>query len=281
VSYTNLISASELFPHLHQPGWVILDCRFDLTNFEAGFQQYQNGHIPGSGYAHLNRDLSSEVTPQSGRHPLPDPQRFVETLASWGITPETQVIAYDSSGGSFAVRLWWLLRLYGHMSVAVLNGGFPAWPAGEFPVASGTETLTPVTFRYPPSPRMEEVASLSEVERIRTDPQYKLIDARSPERFRGENETIDTAAGHIPGAINRFYGLNLDANGLFKDKDQLRVEFESLIGSTTPDHIVYYCGSGVTSCHHLLAMDILGITGSRLYVGSWSEWIRDPKRPRE
>ena len=274
---TTLISTSELQPHLTDENWAIVDCRFDLARPEWGFGEYQKSHIPGAIYAHIDKDLAGPVTPVSGRHPLPDIDAFVRRLEAWGIGDETQVVAYDTSGGSFAVRLWWLLRWLGHPAVAVLDGGFPKWEAEGRPTTVGIETRPPAEFH--PSPDWSIIATADEVDRIRQDPDYLLIDARAPERYRGEVEPIDPVAGHIPGAINRFYGLNLGPDGTFLPPEALRRQFQQLIGSIPPDHVVVYCGSGVTSIHHLLALELAGLPGPRLYAGSWSEWIRDPKRP--
>lgn len=275
---TTLISTSDLQPHLADKDWAIVDCRFDLAQPEWGFEEYQKSHIPGAVYAHMDKDLAGPITPFSGRHPLPDVNTFVHRLNAWGIGDNTQVIAYDTSGGSFAVRLWWLLRWLGHSAVAVLDGGFPKWKAEERPVAAGVETR-PSSAEFHPIPDWSIIAYADEVDRIRQDPNYVLIDARAPERYRGEVEPIDPVAGHIPGAINHFYGKNLAPDGTFLPPEELRKQFLELIGNTSPDHVVVYCGSGVTSIHHLLALELAGLPGARLYAGSWSEWIRDPNRP--
>jgi thiosulfate/3-mercaptopyruvate sulfurtransferase len=280
MTYTNLIEPSDLLDNLENPAWVIVDCRFDLTKPDWGLQEYQSEHIPGAVYANLSQDLSAPIGPLTGRHPLPKMETFANRLSAWGIDLTKQVIVYDTTSGSFAVRLWWLLRLVGHEAVAVLDGGFGKWKSDNLPTHSGIETNQPTTFHLPKNLPNNKFVTADEVDQIRTDPNFVLIDARSPERFRGEQETIDSVAGHIPGAVNRFYGLNLQADGTFKPKSVLKAEFENLLKGTDPKHVVVYCGSGVTSIHHLLALDVVGLKGARLYPGSWSEWIRDPKRPK-
>ncbi len=275
--FSTLISTNDLSTHLSDPNWVIIDCRFDLAKPEWGFEGYRESHISGAGYAHLDRDLAGPVRPQTGRHPLPEVEAMAARLGSWGIVADTQVVVYDTAGGAFAVRLWWLLRFLGHKQVAVLDGGFQKWQREGRPVASGVETRAPV--RFIPHPDWNMLADAEEVERIRLHTGYRLVDARAPERFRGEREPIDPVAGHIPGAVNRFHGLNLSPEGVFLPPDTLREQFQALVGSTPPENVIVYCGSGVTSIHHILAMELAGLPGARLYVGSWSEWIRDRKRP--
>lgn len=270
--FTTIISTEEMAAHLAEPEWAIVDCRFDLKDPNWGYAEYQAGHIPGAVYAHLDKDLAGPVTEQTGRHPLPGLEAFAQRLGQWGISNRTQVVVYDTLGGAYAARLWWMLRLVGH-SAAVLDGGFPKWQQEGRPTAQGIEHRPPAEFI--PHPNWSMVADAAEVERIRQDPAYKLIDARAPERFRGEVEPIDRVAGHIPGAVNRFHGLNLTPGGTLLDPDTLRTQFQELIGSTDPKNVVVYCGSGVTSAHHVLAMEHAGLPAPRLYVGSWSEWICD------
>lgn len=277
---STLISTSQLFENLDHPELIILDCRFDLADPQRGFSDYQAGHIPGSLYADLDRDLSGKITPHTGRHPLPEPEVFLDKLASWGIHPGVQAVMYDTTCGTFAARLWWLLKFYGFPRVTLLDGGFQAWVSHSLPIKTGLDAGTPAPGKPSLRPDPGMVVSASEVERIRRDPAYRLIDARSPERFRGEMEPIDPVAGHIPSAVNRFTGENLQADGLFKKPEILKSEFERLLGGVSPRNTVVYCGSGVSSCHHLVAMEHAGLAGARLYVGSWSEWIRDPNRER-
>lgn len=273
--YTNIIEPLDLFANLYNPDWVIVDCRFDLTNPDWGYGDYLQGHIPGAVYAHLDRDLSGPRTPDSGRHPLPEPSILRETLGRLGIDHGKQVVVYDTTGGGFAVRLWWLLKYYGHSRVAVLNGGFQAWVAGAHPGETGSRTNPKTMFHGSPDQTM--VVTTSEMEQIVASRKTKLIDARAPERFRGENEPLDPVAGHIPGAVNRFHQNNLDTEGRLLPPDTLKSELTALLAGISPDQAVVYCGSGVTSCHHLLALDVAGLPLARLYAGSWSEWIRDPK----
>lgn len=275
--HTTLISTTDLSSHLSDSHWAVIDCRFDLTQPDWGNADYQKSHIPGAIYAHIDHDLAGPVTPETGRHPLPDVTVLAQRLSRWGIDSGTQVVVYDTTGGSFAVRLWWLLRFLGHPAVAVLNGGFTKWQNEGRPTASGIETRQPAKFI--PHPDWSMIADADEVERIRQNTQYVLIDARAPERFSGAVEPIDPIAGHIPGAVNRFHGLNLAKDGTFQSPEDLHTQFTELIGDTPPDHVVVYCGSGITSIHHLLAMEIAGLPGARLYPGSWSHWIRDRKRP--
>jgi thiosulfate/3-mercaptopyruvate sulfurtransferase len=275
--YTTIISTEDLAKHTADPNWAIVDCRFDLAKPDWGFASYQEAHLPGAVYAHLNQDLSGPVTLETGRHPLPQVSMITQRLEGWGIGDQTQVIVYDTNGGAFAVRLWWQLRFLGHMAVAVLDGGFPKWQREDRPVVFGVESRPAAHFTPHPNPSL--VASADEVEQIRQDAKYCLVDARAPERFRGEREPIDPIAGHIPGAVNRFHGDNLNQAGTFLPPATLRSQFQELIGSTPPGRVVVYCGSGVTSIHHILAMELAGLPGARLYAGSWSEWIRGGKRP--
>jgi thiosulfate/3-mercaptopyruvate sulfurtransferase len=278
MNFTNLITTSQLSDD-RKPDWVVIDCRFDLANPAWGFQNYQEGHLPGAVYANLDHDLSGEVTGQTGRHPLPDPAIFAEKITSWGIQADTQVVVYDTTAGSFAVRLWWMLRYFGLSQVALLDGGYPKWLHEERPTETGVYTPIPTPFSFVPSLHPEMLVSTGEIEKMRQDPAYLLIDARAPQRFSGETEPIDAVAGHIPGAINRFHAKNITPEGVFKPLPRLRSEYDQLLQGTPAENVVVYCGSGVTSCHLLLAMEMVGLKGARLYGGSWSEWIRDPSRP--
>jgi thiosulfate/3-mercaptopyruvate sulfurtransferase len=259
------------------PDWLLIDCRFNLGNTAAGEAAWQAGHIPGALYAHLDRDLSGPKTGHSGRHPLPSPAALAATLSAWGLRPHTRVVAYDDAGGMFAARLWWLLRWVGHEAVQVLDGGWPAW------VATGGPVDTTVAVRqasaFTPQVHSDWVVSADQVLAHLHQPDQQLIDARSPDRFRGENETMDPVGGHIPGARNRFFQRNLQPDGRFKPAATLHAEFEALRGDAPWSAIVHQCGSGVTACHNLLAMAQAGLPGTRLYAGSWSEWCTDPSRP--
>jgi thiosulfate/3-mercaptopyruvate sulfurtransferase len=274
---TTLVSTAELADHLRNPDWAVVDCRFDLARPDWGFTEYQSAHIPGSVYAHLDHHLSGPVTPFTGRHPLPDPEIMARRLSAWGIDARTQVVVYDTVGGAFAVRLWWLLRYMGHSGAAVLDGGFGKWQRENRPVAGGVQKRKPARFIPRPDPTM--MVETGDVAQLRQDVEYRLIDARAFERYRGDHEPIDPIAGHIPGAINRFHGLNLTPDGTFLPPEILRQQFETLLDGAAPENTIVYCGSGVTSIHHILAMELAGLPGARLYPGSWSEWIRDPTRP--
>jgi thiosulfate/3-mercaptopyruvate sulfurtransferase len=277
--FTTLISAAELAPHLQDPGWIVFDCRHDLADPEAGRAAFAAGHIPGAQFAHLDRDLSSQARGPNGefrgRHPLPEREAFVETLRRWGVRRDSQVVAYDAAGGAFAARLWWMLRWVGHDAVAVLDGGLPAWLAQGLPLSAESQVRQRSDFEAGASlvasvDASEVLANLAS--RART-----VLDARAPDRFRGENETLDPVGGHIPGARNRFFKDNLQADGRFKPAQQLRAEFAALI--ERPQACITHCGSGVTGCHNLLAMEVAGLSGAALYPGSWSEWCADPARP--
>ncbi|MGZ4970510.1 MAG: sulfurtransferase [Methylobacter sp.] len=276
MTYTTLISTATLQQHLNNANWVIVDCRFSLADAEAGSKAYRHGHIPNARYAHLDKDLSSAITDFTGRHPLPNFALLAKKLGDWGISNTSQVVAYDDAGGAFAGRLWWLLRTMGHDNVAVLDGGIKQWQKQGLPVTTVLPTIKPAAFR----PYLNDTAWLSalDVQNSIAKKSVCLIDARTPERYRGEQEPIDPVAGHIPYALNRAFQLNLDGNGLFLPPEQLRKQFKQLIGTAAPEQVVHYCGSGVTACHNLLAMEHAGLTGSRLYAGSWSEWIRNKNR---
>lgn len=272
--HTTIINCQTLNQHLADSSWLLLDCRFNLADTSYGERAYAESHIPGAHYLHLDHDLSSPITPESGRHPLPDVEKLVAKLASLGLNTDTQVVAYDDCGGAMAVRAWWLLRWLGHEAVAVLDGGFPAWQQQqgklqtEFP-----GIIQPGNFQ----PRMQPGFTV-DTQQLLDSAQWLVVDARAPERFRGEKEPIDPVAGTIPGAVNRPLTDNLH-NGLFKPVEQLRAEWERILNGAEPGRVVHMCGSGVTACHNQLALEIAGIPGTRLYPGSWSEWIRDPARP--
>jgi len=276
-AHPTLIDSETLAQHLGDPGWVVVDCRFDLARPARGASEYAAAHIPGAVYAHPERDLSAPVSGTTGRHPLPDPDRLAGRLGIWGIGPATQVVAYDDSEGGMAVRLWWLLRWQGHDAVALLDGGWGAWRTAELPV--NNLRPHPVAARVTPQLRDDQLVTTRDLDAPGGLDRWQLLDVRTPERFRGEHEPIDPVAGHIPGALNAPYGENLDASGRFLSGRRLRERYSDLLGDTEPARVVCMCGSGVTACHALLAMAIAGIEGPRLYAGSWSEWIRDPVRP--
>ena len=276
MAHTTLITAATLQAHLDDPDWVVVDCRFNLADPAAGRRAYQAGHIPGARYAHLDEDLSAPVTATTGRHPLPDPARLAATLGAWGIGPGTQVLAYDDLGGMLAAaRLWWLLRWLGHTAVAVLDGGLPAWTRAGLPLSTDVPVIAARTFIARPDDRLWLT-----VEQVQGLPAHELLlDARGAARYRGEMEPIDPVVGHIPGALNLPTESNLAADGCFLPAAALRARFAALLGERPAARVVHSCGSGVTACHNLLAMEVAGLSGSRLYAGSWSEWIRDPQRP--
>jgi len=275
MNHRTLISASELH-HFSQPDWVIIDCRFSLANSEAGSYAYRHGHIPNARYAHLDNDLSSRITDTTGRHPLPDFKSLAKKLGAWGVSNHNQVVLYDDAGGAFAARLWWLLRTLGHDNVAVLDGGIKDWQRQGYDITTSLPHITPASFRAYLNDNLWLTANQVENQLARKT--IKLIDARTPERYRGEQEPIDPVAGHIPYALNRAFQLNLNGQGLFLAPDDLRAQFKQLIGNTAPEQVVHYCGSGVTACHNVLAMEHAGLVGSKLYAGSWSEWIRNKNR---
>lgn len=274
---TLLVDAQTLASRIDDPAWVPFDCRFNLTDPNWGAAQYNQGHLPGARYAHLDEDLSSPIGPETGRHPLPDPTVLAEKLGRWGVDADTQVIAYDDMGGAFAARLWWLLRWLGHERVALLDGGMPAWIANDGDLAPAVPEPEPR--RFAPKRDDSRWLTTAEVYGNLQSRQIQVVDARAPERFRGEMEPIDPVAGHIPRAVNLPLTDNLGQNGRFLPPGQLRKRFLRTLGELPPERVVNSCGSGVNACHNILAMELAGLPGSKLYAGSWSEWIRSPARP--
>lgn len=275
--FSTLVGADDLAHHLHDARWRVFDCSFDLVHPHAGELAYREVHIPGAIYAHLERDLSGPLTGKNGRHPLPDPTRFAARLGEWGVGDDTQVVAYDDAGGTYAVRLWWMLRWLGHDAVAVLDGGIDAWEAAGYDTTDAEPHHPHAVFV--PRLRAGMTVDAGFVEsRLHRDT-LRLLDARNAQRFRGENEPLDPVAGHIPGAVNRFFKDNLQPDGRFKPAAALCAEYQALMAGHRSDEVVHSCGSGVTACHNLLAMEVAGLAGSRLYPGSWSEWCADPARP--
>jgi len=274
--HTTLVSAGELADRLADPDWLVADCRFDLSDRDAGARAWQAGHIPGAIHADLERDLSAPVTPATGRHPLPAIDEFAATLSRWGVTGSTQVIAYDAGNSAYAARLWWLLRYMGHDAVAVLDGGFAAWLAEGLPVSDAGVTRRPGRFVARPRPEM-----LCDAAGVATTLARGglVVDVRAAERFAGKLEPLDAVAGHVPGAVNLPFQLNLDARSRFRTKAELAESWRARSGLTDGSALVCMCGSGVTACQGLLALEVAGLPGGRLYAGSWSEWIRDPARP--
>jgi thiosulfate/3-mercaptopyruvate sulfurtransferase len=272
-----LIAPSELQERLQDPGWVIFDCRHDLADPAKGARLYAEGHIPGARLARVDTDLSGEKNGSNGRHPLPMPQTFADFLGRQGVTTESRVVAYDDAGGQYASRLWWMARWIGLSDVVLLDGGFPRWQREARPV----ETTAPVPRPGLVPVRLSEggVWSAVEVEANLTSREAVILDARAPERYRGETEPIDRVAGHIPGALNRFFKENLNPDLTFRPAAELRREFAALQAAAGERPVVHQCGSGITACANLFAMEYAGLVGSRLYAGSWSEWITDPRRP--
>lgn len=277
--WTTLVPAGELAAALGTPDVVVVDCRASLADAGEGRRAWLSGHIPGAVHAGLEDGLSGPPAPGAGRHPLPASAALCSSLGRWGIAPTTQVVAYDAGDGAMAAaRLWWLLRLLGHLRVAVLDGGLGAWCHAGLPLQEGAVAPEPTHYPDPGYLPREWIDSVELAERLRAGDAC-LVDARAAERFRGEVEPIDAVAGHVPGARNRPYATNLQRNGLFKPASQLREEWEELIAPHRPGDVVLMCGSGVTACHHRLAMAHAGLEGARVYAPSWSGWISDPARP--
>lgn len=272
-----LISAADLMAHLDDPNWLVVDCRFSLADTERGRREYSRSHIPGAVYAHIDEDLSSPVVPGvTGRHPLPDPISLAVQLSNWGANSDTMIVAYDDAGGAHAARLWWLLGWLGHDLAAVLDGGWQAWQAAGYPETDTMPRRSQGIFL--PYPRSERIVNADFVKANNHNSDYIIADSRDPQRYAGLNETIDPVAGHIPGAVNVPYMANLQPDGRFQDPDALRQRFEKLLDGKDGEHTVFYCGSGVTACHNILAYAHAGLGQALLYPGSWSEWINDPER---
>lgn len=270
--FTTIIDIRRLNRHLRDPAWVVVDCRHDLREENAGHRAYLEAHIPGAVFADLNRDLSDLSVTGRGRHPVPEPGRLANVFTALGISNNVQVVVYDGSYGSIAARLWWLLRYMGHTRVCVLDGGWQAWTGANLPVESTENRNTKLVFHGHPRTEIltasEEVMSAS-----------RLVDAREPARYRGEQEPLDPVAGHIPGAVNHYWMNNLDGNGRFLPRHRLREIYQDLYAGTPPGQVVCYCGSGVTACHNILATVHAGFPGPKLYAGSWSEWCSIAGRP--
>jgi len=276
---STLISTNDLALYLHDPNWVILDCRYVLANPAQCEADYLTAHIPGAVYLHLDRDLAAPaVKGVTGRHPLPDVQQAARVFSRCGIAPGVQVVTYDAAGGALAAaRAWWMLRWLGHSTVAVLDGGWQKWQRDGYPTSGGVEKNTPRHFQSKPIPEM--VLTSQEVTERIGQAGFKLLDSRGAERFRGENETIDPVAGHIPGALSVPYADNLHPDGTMRSAKDLHQRFSTLLGIDPGAEAVFYCGSGVTACHNILAFEYAGLGLARLYAGSWSEWITNPDRP--
>lgn len=276
MSFSTLVDCATLGAHLNDPAWRLFDCRHLLSDVTYGEKAYAEGHLPGAFFLHLDRDLSGPMNGRNGRHPLPDPQMLASVLGAAGVSHGTQVVAYDDAGGMIAGRLWWLLRWLGHERVALLDGGINQWVREERALSRDVPHSERVDFDVN---LHNWVVTTDEVLANIDQPKFCVVDARGPDRFRGENETIDPVGGHIPGARNRFFRDNLGDDGRFRPAMVLRGEFETLLSGFVPGQAVMQCGSGVSACHNLLAMEIAGLTGAKLYAGSWSEWCSDLARP--
>jgi thiosulfate/3-mercaptopyruvate sulfurtransferase len=279
VTYRTLIDSESLARLVEQRAVLVCDCRFDLSDAAAGLAGYLTGHIPGAVHLDLDRDLSARPSGQNGRHPLPDRRAFAGRMAELGLDADKQVVSYDTSGGYYSSRLWWMLRWAGHQAAAVLDGGLAAWTESGLPLATGEERAARRgSFAASPEPAMP-VIDVAEIEANLATGDRLVIDARSAERFRGEPHPLDVRTGHIPGARNHFFQHNLTPEGRFKSPAGLTRDFAAVLGNTPAAKAVHQCGSGVTATHNLLAMEIAGLDGSALYPGSWSEWASDPARP--
>lgn len=275
--YSTLIDVAQLGALLGRPEIVLLDCRFELAAPDAGAAAFAQGHIPGAQYAHLERDLSGPAGPTTGRHPLPDPERLALTFGRWGINSNVQVIVYDAGPGAYASRAWWMLRWLGHEAVAVLNGGFAAWQAAGHAIETLSRRRDARLFV--PRVQSERAIDTSEIVQHLASSDLVIVDARGADRFAGQNEVMDPVAGHVPGAINRPFTANLGPDGRFLPTAALREQWDALLAGRPTSTLVSMCGSGVTACHNLLALEHAGLAGARLYAGSWSAWVCDPSRP--
>ena len=279
MAYTTLISTGALASHIDDPAFAIVDCRYKLDEANWGEREHGASHIPGAVYADLGRDMAGPRNGTNGRHPLPDPHTLAHTFGRLGIASGVQVVAYDQENGMYASRLWWMLRWLGHDAAAVLDGGFAKWTAEGRPTKTGAEHRKPREFVA--APRADMSVDIGQVASRLGTSEWRLVDARAPERYRGDSEPIDKTPGHIPGAANHFFQWNLDKHGLFRTPEELRARVNESLGDVSADRLVCYCGSGVTACHNLLALEHAGVKGARLYAGSWSEWSSDPSRPVE
>lgn len=274
-----LINTAELVSHIDDPSWIILDCRFSIADTEAGRKDYLKGHIPGAVYLHLDEDLSDPVKPGiTGRHPLPAINKAEEVFSRCGIRDGMQVVAYDAAGGALAAgRAWWLLRWLGHMAVSVLDGGWQQWVLDGGAI---TESVyAPVRSSFQSRIQSDMLVTVDDVDALRLNPNWRVLDARATERYHGKNETFDLVAGHIPGAVSAPYKDNLASDGKIQTIEILRDHYQRILGDISAEHTIVYCGSGVTATHNILTMLHAGLGEPKLYAGSWSEWITDPDRP--
>lgn len=278
MNHKTLISVESLLSHRLE-SWVLIDCRFALNDTKAGRKAYLGGHLPGAIYAHMDEDLSGPIIPgETGRHPWLSPQAATALVRRWGIQADTQIVAYDHAGGVKAARVWWMMRWLGHEKVAVLDGGIAAWEKAGGELVSGQE-LAGEPSLFEPNLQHQLITDADDVELKRQDPAYQVVDARGAARFRGEMEPIDPIAGHVPGAVNRPFPGNLNDAGFFLDREALRARFEPVIAERPTNHIIHYCGSGVSACHNLLAIAHAGLGDGCLYTESWSGWLAKGTRP--
>jgi thiosulfate/3-mercaptopyruvate sulfurtransferase len=277
--FTTLVDPTSLAARLDDPTWAIVDCRFSLEDATWGAREYAARHVRGAVYADMNTELAGTRTGRNGRHPLPEVDALRHTLGRLGVGPGNQVVVYDQDGGMYASRLWWLLRWLGHDHVALLDGGFARWIREDRPTSTGIETRLARVFEG--EPRAHMLVTTTEVAAIAAGAEGRLVDARAPERYRGDVEPVDRVAGHIPGAVNLPYRNNIAEDGTLLPAADLARRWREAVGEGAPDRLVCYCGSGITACHNLLALEIAGLGGARLYAGSWSEWSSDPANPVE
>ena len=277
MEYKTIISAAQLAQIAANENVRIFDCRFFLKDPQGGLKKYQEGHIPGAQFADMDTQLSSPMTDTSGRHPLPNVETFIDQLHAWGVDNSTQVIAYDDMSGAFAARLWWMMRWVGHTRVAVLDGGLQQWTENGYDLSQDTPQFSPGDFSGQAD--MQWLVDIDTVRKELDANNITLIDARAADRFTGKDQKTDPVPGHVPGANNLPFGGNLNKQGMFQSPDLIRKRFEGVIQNRSIDRVVNMCGSGVTACHNLLAMEIAGFEPPKLFVGSWSQWIRDPARP--
>jgi thiosulfate/3-mercaptopyruvate sulfurtransferase len=275
--YDKIVSTAELAAHLNDPEWIILDCQHDLINHAFGRESYAREHIPGAHFVAMEGDMAGVKTGRNGRHPLPTPDALAATFSRLGVSAGRQVIAYDSSQNNYAGRVWWTLRWLGHMGVAVLDGGLGKWKSEARGLTA--EVPVPKTAVFTGRAKDHMQVGADTILAAIGKPGLQVVDARAPERYSGAAETIDPVGGHIPGALLRFGKENINPDGTYKSPEVLRADFTRLLGDTPPDQVVHQCGSGVSACNNIIAMELAGLPGAKLYVGSWSEWCSDPARP--
>ncbi|MBL4824032.1 MAG: sulfurtransferase [SAR324 cluster bacterium] len=275
--HDSLISPQIVNEHLEDSNWRFFDCRYVLTEPDKKQAEFAVSHLPGALYAHMNRDLAAPPIPgKTGRHPLPEKQELIKLFSTWGIDHAVQVVIYDDTGGAYAVRLWWMLRWLGHDAVAVMDGGWPRWVKEGRPVSA--DLIIPKAVEFKANQREHWLVTAEDVRNYFDNPEVRVLDARSRDRYRGENETLDPVAGHIPGAVSAPFVENLDPDGNLKSKSELRKMYLELLDGSPAEKAISYCGSGITACHNILAMYYAGLGNSRLYSGSWSDWITNPER---